>query len=104
MQGAQHQVQSQGAALRKSGREAHALDIDRLFCLSVSKLVAMWGFPVYSKRLSVRWQFCGLQKWYTRWRKFNRLGICLFYPTAFFMADGCQHSKFDASQEMLQGK
>ena len=64
MQGAQHQVQSQGAALRKSGREAHAIDIGRLFCLSVSKLLAMWGFPVYSKRLSVRWQFCGLQKWY----------------------------------------
>lgn len=64
MQGAQHQVQSQGAALRKSGREAHAIDIGRLFCLSVSKLLAMWGFRVYSKRLSVRWQFCGLQKWY----------------------------------------
>ena len=26
MQGAQHQVQSQGAALRKGGREAHGTD------------------------------------------------------------------------------
>jgi hypothetical protein len=32
------------------------------------------------------------------------LVFACFILTAFFLADGCQHSTFDASQEMLQGK
>ena len=105
MQGAQHQVQSQGAALRKSGREAHAIDIGRLFCLSVSKLLAMWGFPVYSKRLSVRWQFCGLQKWYISVVQVQQTWYLLVSSSllsSWLMAASIQRSTH--LRKMLQGK
>lgn len=50
--------------------------------------------------------FVGFRSGISRWCKFKRQlpGICLFYPTAFFLADCCRHSTFDASQEMLQGE